>query len=189
MWVVAATVVLVVAGMHPVARHGPASARMSVLTPSAPAANELLPPILEPLTRRYEEPPTPFAAGHRGVDIEVDAGVSELRAPIGGVVDTAVVVGNRFVTIERNATIRVTMSYLSAALVLDGATVSAGEVVARAGVGHPESTAAEHVHVSVRVADVLDPSGWRYVDPMPYLRRYLRRVRAPIAHAVADPFL
>jgi len=187
--VVALAAVVALFGIAPVTGDASRPVLVSVLEPSTPAADELLPPILEPLTRGYEEPPTPFSAGHRGVDIEVEDGVSELRAPIGGVVDTAVVVGNRFVTIERNATLRVTLSYLSAALVLDGATVTAGEPVARAGTGHPESTGRAHVHLSVRVADVLDPSGWRYVDPMPYLRRYLRRVREPIAHAVADPFV
>lgn len=146
-----------------------------------PAPNELAPPILEPVTRPYLEPPNVYSAGHRGVDLEVVNGVSLLEAPIAGVVDTGVVVDNRYVTIERSQ-MRVTLSYVSAALVLDGATVQAGEPVARAGPGHPGQTPT-HVHLSVRIADLLAENGWRYVDPMPYLRRYLRRIRTPVAHA------
>lgn len=167
---------------------GGGDARAIEITPATPSGNELLPPILEPLTRGYEEPPNPFAAGHRGVDIEVDDGVSVLVAPAAGVVDTGVVVGNRYVTIERGTSQRITLSYVSASLVLDGETVAAGDPVARGGTGHDGTTTPTHVHLSVRLADITDPSGWRYVDPMPYLRRYLRRVRAPIAHAVPDPF-
>jgi murein DD-endopeptidase MepM/ murein hydrolase activator NlpD len=175
-----------IAFLASVALVGPASAvDEHVHVPQQPPqTDELLPPILSPLHRPFDAPPNPFAAGHRGVDLEVAPGVSELAAPISGQLTTGVVSGNRYVTIERTG-MRVTLSYLSASLVLNGAQVTAGEPVARAGTGHPESSGPSHTHFSLRIPAVTDPSGWVYVDPMPYFRRYLRRVRSAVT--VAEP--
>jgi len=158
----------------------PASGGLPDLAPPQP--NELLPPHLDLLLRRFEQPPAPWAAGHRGVDIAVIPGSTRLRAPAAGRLTTGVTVGNRWVTIEvPTGSLRVTLSYLETVLVAHNTQVRAGEVVAIAGLGHGDGAVeGHHVHLSTRVPDVTDPSGWRYVDPMPPMRRYLRRVRGSV---------
>lgn len=174
-----AAILIGLAGLAP-APVGASGEDITLLPPPAP--DELLPPTLSPVTRAYQEPPNVYSAGHRGVDLKVENGITVLTAPVGGTVDTGVVVDNRYISIEQSQ-LRVTLSYVAAALVLDGTSVRAGAAVARAGAGHPGQTPV-HVHLSVRIPDLLADGGWRYVDPMPYLRRYLRRVRTPVAHAL-----
>lgn len=148
----------------------------------APQSGEILPPLLAVALRRFEPPPTPFAAGHRGIDLSVTPGQTELVAAIDGRLSTGVTVGNRYVTIESmDGSLRVTLSYLTEVLVANGTKVTAGDLVAVAGTGHGEGPVTEpHTHLSVRRPEITDPSGWAYVDPMPYMRRYLRRVRGPV---------
>lgn len=161
----------------------PASAKTPAGIPtSPPAPGEAIPPIKSVLLRPFEAPTTPWGAGHRGVDLEVEPGTSWLQAPIDGTLTTGVTVGNRYATIEtQNASMRMTLSYLSSVAVANNSQVKAGDLIAVAGVGHGDGHLADpHVHFSARLPDLTDPSGWRYVDPMPYVRRYLRRVRGPV---------
>lgn len=144
-------------------------------TPSAGAAHELIPrghaqlphalgtwswPVAPPhtLARPYLTPATAYAAGHRGIDIRVDAG-SPIRAPADGVVHFAGVVADRPVlSIEHDDGVLSSFEPVTATVVV-GDTVSRGEVIGVLGAGH---CAASCLHLGVRVDGA-------YVNPLLFL--------------------
>ncbi|GEM_PF-1558590 len=111
------------------------------------------PPVPGPVTAEYA--PGAGYDGHWGVDFAATPGAI-VRAPLGGRVSFAgMVAGVRSVTIAPDDTHRVSVSFLSAISVAEGAVVEPGTPVGRSGWAHGH----EAVHLSVRVAG-------RYVDPM-----------------------
>lgn len=148
-----------------------------------PRPDELIPPFHGILVTRFQEPPTPYAAGHRGVDLAAPPGTVVVAAAAGIVTFAGQVAGDLFVTIEVAGPRRVTYSYLGSSMLRQGDRVDAGQLVGTTGSGHPDRDQ-DSLHFGVRVPDATQVGGWRYVDPMPYLRAYRRRLRVPAVHLV-----
>ncbi|MGO3147461.1 MAG: M23 family metallopeptidase [Leucobacter sp.] len=122
-----------------------------------------LPPLDAPLrvSGPYRAPPTPYAAGHRGIDLPAHPG-EQVFAPVSGVVSFAGrVVDRQVLSIRVDARTVVTLEPLE----LADTDLEAGEVVHRGeqiGVaGSGGHCASECVHLGVRVDDA-------YVNPMRY---------------------
>lgn len=142
------------------------SVTLAPTTAEAPAV-EYERPLRGDILRHFEPPPTPFAAGHRGIDIAAAAGTT-VRAAAAGVVSFAGQVGGRlFVSIDHADGLRTTYSFLDAVLVAEGESVSRGDPVARSGTGHAGSER-PHLHFGVRRGD-------EYLDPEPLLLASIRR--------------
>src|SRR3954467_859577 len=76
------------------------------------------------VTRPFDPPPTPYAAGHRGVDLAGAAGMPVSAAGAGTVVFAGVVAGRPGVSVEPAGGLRTTYEPVLA-------SVAAGQVVAR----------------------------------------------------------
>lgn len=148
-----------------------------------PQADELVPPLYEILTNPYLEPPTPYAASHRGVDLSAVPGTPVAAAASGLITFAGAIAGEYYVTLEVGGPRRVTYSYLGSIAVVQGMTVTVGDVIGATGAGHTKGDADE-IHLGLRVPDPQVAGSWIYQDPMPPIRRYLRRVRAPVVTLV-----
>lgn len=131
------------------------------------AALEYIKPVPGPIVRHFEPPPTPYAAGHRGIDIEAPAGTTVIASAGGVVAFAGQVGGSLFVSIDHPDGIRTTYSFLSAVLVRAREAVAQGAPVARSGPGHDDGTP-PHLHFGMRIGD-------EYIDPEPFLVAGLRR--------------
>lgn len=120
----------------------------------------------------YRAPPTPYAAGHRGIDIDAAAGTPVL-APADGVVTFAGPVGGRPVLAVLHAD-GVTSSFdpVEPSVVL-GQAVAEGETlgVVAASVGHCPM---DCLHLGARVDG-------RYLSPLALLESVPRAVLLPLA--------
>jgi murein DD-endopeptidase MepM/ murein hydrolase activator NlpD len=112
--------------------------------------------------RLFEEPPSPFEAGHRGIDIAAPFGTVVVASAKGTVSFAGFVAGSLFVTIQHVDGVRTTYSWLSQVSVKTGDQLAAQQPIGWSGHGHPE-VSTPHLHFGVRVDDT-------YVDPMTYLR-------------------
>jgi murein DD-endopeptidase MepM/ murein hydrolase activator NlpD len=124
-------------------------------------------PVHGPIIRHFEPPPTPYAAGHRGLDMAVPIGTPVVASNDGVVAFAGAVAGELFVSIDHADGIRTTYSYLSAVLVARGDVVARGQRVGVSGPGHT-GAAQPHLHFGMRVGDT-------YLDPEPSLIDGLRR--------------
>ena len=124
-------------------------------------------PVKGPIIRHFEPPPTPYAAGHRGIDMAVDIGTEVLASNDGVVTFAGPVATELFVSIDHPDGIRTTYSFLSAVTVKKGAVVARGQPIALSGTGHAGSTQ-PHLHFGARIGDT-------YIDPEPLLLDGLRR--------------
>jgi len=124
-------------------------------------------PVVGPIVRHFERPPTPYAAGHRGIDLAVPFGTIVLAANNGTVAFAGQVGGLLFVSIDHADGLRTTYSYLSAVLVKKGQIVARGQAVARSGAGDPGGKQPV-LHFGVK-------RGEEYLDPEPMLLDGLRR--------------
>jgi len=124
-------------------------------------------PVVGPIVRHFEPPPTPYAAGHRGIDLAVPVGTTVVAANDGTVAFAGQVGGLLFVSIDHADGLRTTYSYLSAVLVKKGQVVARGQAVARSGTGDPGGTQPV-LHLGVK-------RGEEYLDPEPMLLDGLRR--------------
>src|SRR5215831_10255378 len=105
-----------------------------VAAPSARSASiDLVQPVAGPITRHFEPPPTPHAAGHRGIDFGAPVGARVLAAAAGTVAFAGQVGGSLFVSIDHPGGLRTTYSFLSAVLVKKGQVVAQGQLVGRSG--------------------------------------------------------
>ncbi|MFD8883626.1 M23 family metallopeptidase [Streptomyces erythrochromogenes] len=101
---------------------------LSLSQPAVPAAVRPLPPPLS-VVRWWEPPPTPYAAGHRGVDLAAPVG-AELRAVAAGRVHHAgPVAGRGVLSLALPNGLRTTYEPVRP-LVAEGEEVTAGQVVA-----------------------------------------------------------
>ncbi|MFD6053185.1 murein hydrolase activator EnvC family protein [Agromyces sp. NPDC060279] len=122
------------------------------------------------ITAPFRAPPTPYAPGHRGIDLAAAAG-GPVRAPAGGVVSFAgTVAGRPLVAVDHGD------GYVSAVepvspLVTEGTPVAPGEPLGTvAGGGHCDGAC---VHFGVRLHG-------EYVSPMLLLGSVPRAVLLPL---------
>lgn len=111
------------------------------------------PPAPGPIIRHYEPPPSPYAAGHRGIDIAAPSGATVQAAADGRVAFAGPVGGSVAVSIDHEDGLRTTYSYLRTSLVRAGSFVQRGDPIARSGDGHPGSPAEPHLHFGIRRGD------------------------------------
>lgn len=102
---------------------------------AAAVARGVVLPVDGPLLRLFEAPATPYAAGHRGVDLAALPG-SPVRAALPGVVTFAgPVAGRGWVTIDHGGGLETTYGDLAPRLVSAGRRVAAGDVLGRLAAG------------------------------------------------------
>ncbi len=126
------------------------------------------PPIV--VSRGFIAPATPYAAGHRGIDLAVGGGL-DVRSPADGVVTFAgAVVDRPVITIDVGDELLVSFEPLEP-LVSKGARVARGEVVGRVAMGGHCGSVCLHVGVRLRGA---------YVSPLLFFDRVPRAVLLPL---------
>jgi murein DD-endopeptidase MepM/ murein hydrolase activator NlpD len=155
-----AAVLLVVAPPGPTAARSPAPAAAIWTWPVAPP---------HPVVRAYLAPPTPYGAGHRGIDIGTAEG-SPVLAPDDGVVHFAgVVVDRPVLSIEHAGGVLSSFEPVTTTLHA-GDAVHRGEVIGTLVAGHCSATAC--LHLGARVDG-------EYVNPLVFL--------GGVPHAVLYP--
>jgi murein DD-endopeptidase MepM/ murein hydrolase activator NlpD len=118
-------------------------------------------PASGPVIRGFEAPASPYATGHRGIDIAIAFG-SDVRSPAAGVVKFAGRIGgSTFVSIDHGAGLESTYSWVSEALVGKGDALASGARIALSGTGHPDG-GVPHLHFGVKRDGI-------YIDPMSVL--------------------
>lgn len=110
--------------------------------------------------RGFERPPTPYAAGHRGVDLAGAAGERVLAAA-DGVVSYAGPLAGRGVIVLVHGALRTTYEPVQAT-VRRGASVTAGQQIGLLQVGHPGCAVAACLHWGLL-------RGETYLDPLSML--------------------
>ncbi|HEV2685979.1 MAG TPA: M23 family metallopeptidase, partial [Actinomycetota bacterium] len=130
------------------------------------ASIDLVQPVAGPITRHFEPPPTPYAAGHRGIDFGAPVGTRVVAAAAGTVSFAGQVGGSLFVSVDHAGGLRTTYSFLSAILVKKGQAVVQGQPIATSGRGAAGEQ--PNLHFGLR-------SGADYLDPEPYLLASIRR--------------
>ncbi len=122
-----------------------------------------------PIARPYLAPATPYAAGHRGVDIRAGEG-AEVRAPADGVVHFAgVVVGRPVLSIDHGGGVLSSYEPVETSL-QEGDAVVRGQVVGILRGGH--CATATCLHFGVRIHG-------QYVSPLLFLGGQPRAVLLP----------
>ncbi len=122
--------------------------------------------------RPFLAPPTPYAAGHRGVDLAARSPGPDgvvVRSPVGGVVHFAGPVVDRGVVTVRAGPLLVTVEPVTA-VVAEGDVVVAGQPLGALEPGH---CAMSCLHLGVREAGL-------YVSPMRWLGGLQRAVLLPL---------
>jgi murein DD-endopeptidase MepM/ murein hydrolase activator NlpD len=139
-----------------------------VLAADVPSAGASVPvtyaaPVPPPVTvvRRFEPPPTPFAAGHRGVDLRAADG-SAVRAAGAGVVRFAGPVAGRPLVVIAHADGVLTEYEPVRPVVAAGDVVARGDIIGRLDGAHGDC-ARNCLHWGARRAGV-------YFDPLSLLR-------------------
>jgi murein DD-endopeptidase MepM/ murein hydrolase activator NlpD len=113
---------------------------------------------LEPVrvTRPFQPPPSPYAAGHRGVDL-AGSPHQQVWAAGFGMVTWAGVLAGRGVVVVSHGEMRTTYEPVKA-LVKAGQSVAGGDVIGALQPGHPGCPVAACLHWGlIRGADYLDP--------------------------------
>jgi murein DD-endopeptidase MepM/ murein hydrolase activator NlpD len=139
------------------------SAEVSEPQPPVPSHGSYAWPVRGAVLRPFEEPPGPYAAGHRGIDIAASEGTPVLAAQAGVVAFAGKVAGDLHVSIDHPDGVRTSYSFLSSVAMKAGSRVAKGDVIGRTGPGHP-GTEVSHLHFGARYAG-------RYIDPMLLLER------------------
>jgi murein DD-endopeptidase MepM/ murein hydrolase activator NlpD len=141
-------------------------AALAVLAAALPVASaraesiDFVRPVVAPLSRHFEPPPNPFAAGHRGIDFAVPVGTTVVAAAAGTVAFAGAVGGSISVSIDHAGGLRTTYSFLSGVLVKKNQVVAQGAPIALSGPGAAGER--PNLHFGVR-------RGNDYLDPEPLL--------------------
>lgn len=122
------------------------------------------------VTRPFEAPPTPYAAGHRGIDLSAQSG-DPVYAPADGVVSFAGVVVDRPVLSLTHDGDLISSFEPVAVVVAEGEHVVAGQLVGLISIGGHCS--ARCIHFGVRLHG-------QYVSPLLYLVGIPRAVLLPL---------
>ena len=115
-------------------------------------------PVSGDVVRAFEAPPSPYAAGHRGVDFAAAPGTVVRAAGAGSVSFAGSVAGGRHVVIEHAVGLRTSYSFLRELTVRRGERVAAGAIVGTSG-GRGGHHQGDVLHFGVRRDD-------EYLDPM-----------------------
>ena len=113
------------------------------------------------VVRRFEPPPQPWLAGHRGVDLAVPPGTPVRAAGDGVVRYAAVLFGRGVVSLAHPGGLRTTYQPVTSAL-RAGDRVRAGDVIGTLDGGHPACPDAACLHWGLRRGDA-------YLDPLALL--------------------
>ncbi|MEV4707672.1 M23 family metallopeptidase [Actinoplanes sp. NPDC049316] len=110
------------------------------------------------VTRRFDPPPQPWQAGHRGVDLEAPPGTPVRAAAAGTIVFIGRIAGRGVVSIAHPGGLRTTYEPVSAAPLHIGDPVPAGEQIGTLSPGHLGCPSQACLHWGLRRgADYLDP--------------------------------
>jgi murein DD-endopeptidase MepM/ murein hydrolase activator NlpD len=158
---VLALAVLTLAALLPVALLAPVPAAADA--PPTPVMGAtplwLLPlPGAPVVSRSFEPPPHPYAAGHRGVDLAATDGAPVLSAGEGVVVFAGMVAGRPVVSIDHAGGLRTTYEPVAAS-VGAGTSVARGSPIGRLVAGSAGCPAPACLHWGLR-------RGERYLDPL-----------------------
>jgi murein DD-endopeptidase MepM/ murein hydrolase activator NlpD len=127
-----------------------------------PAALWVLPVAGAPvMSRAFESPPHPYAAGHRGVDLVAAEGAPVLAAGDGVVVFAGMVAGRPVVSVDHADGLRTTYEPVEASFGA-GTAVARGSPIGRLVPGHAGCPAAACLHWGLR-------RGETYLDPFSLL--------------------
>jgi murein DD-endopeptidase MepM/ murein hydrolase activator NlpD len=139
---------------------------------AAPAPVGVAPPVVAlwgwplagapPVARPFDPPPTPYAAGHRGVDLAGVAGQPVLAAGRGVVAFAGMVAGRPVVSVEHADGLRTTYEPVQS-LVAAGQPVARGSPLGLLVGGHAGCPAEACLHWGLR-------RGETYLDPLLLLR-------------------
>jgi murein DD-endopeptidase MepM/ murein hydrolase activator NlpD len=176
-----AALVLVTASAPPA---GPAGAGPAGMGPAGARPADAAPAFGWPLdgvprvVRRFDPPPQPWLAGHRGVDLAGPAGATVRAAGSGVVVFAGPVAGRGVVSVAHTGGLRTTYEPVQAA-VRAGDRVRAGHPLGVLRAGHHGCPSAACLHWGLRRGD-------EYLDPLALLG--LGRVRLlPLAGTARRP--
>ena len=141
-----------------------------VLLGGAPAASAAPVPALwdrplagsPPVTRPFAPPPSPYAAGHRGVDLAAVPGQPVVAAGAGVVVFAGMVAGRPVVSVDHPGGLRTTYEPVTPA-VAAGQAVALGTTLGELAAGHAGCPAEACLHWGLRRGDT-------YLDPLALLR-------------------
>ena len=114
------------------------------------------------VVRAFEPPPSPYAAGHRGVDLAGAPGQAVVAAGAGVVVFAGMVAGRPVVSVDHAGGLRTTYEPVVAA-VGAGQQVARGSPLGTLTAGHPGCPWEACLHWGVR-------RGETYLDPLALLR-------------------
>ncbi len=106
-------------------------------------------PVVAPVLDPFRAPASPYAAGNRGVELDVTPGTAVEAAADGTVTYAGSVAGTLYVTVQHADRVRTTYGGLAALAVARGQVVEQGRLL---------GTAGGPLHVSARIGEA-------YVDP------------------------
>ncbi|MEV4511395.1 M23 family metallopeptidase [Dactylosporangium sp. NPDC049525] len=115
------------------------------------------------VTRRFEPPPDPYKAGHRGADLLGAPGAQVRSAGTGVVAFAGMVAGRPVMSVSHPGGLRTTYEPVGPS-VRAGTVVSAGTPIGVLRAGHAGCPAAACLHWGLRSGDV-------YLDPLSLLHR------------------
>ena len=129
--------------------------------PAVPAGGFGWPLVGTPaVVRRFDPPPEPWRAGHRGVDLAAAPGTGVRAAGAGTVVFAGRIAGRGVISVAHPGGFRTTYEPVDAEITLRaGDPVTAGEQLGRLAAGHPGCPAEPCLHWGLRVDG-------RYLDPL-----------------------
>ncbi len=130
------------------------------------------------VTRPFEQPPTPYAAGHRGVDLRGLAGEAVFAAGAGQVSYAGPLAGRGVVVVVHGA-LRTTYEPVQAT-VTRGTRVAEGQEIATLQPGHAGCPVAACLHWGLLRGDT-------YLDPLSLLADQRIRLLPPGRHAQLTP--
>ena len=122
------------------------------------------------VTRHFEPPPTPYAAGHRGIDLAGEPGEAVLAAGAGEVSYAGLLAG-RGVIVVVHGTLRTTYEPVRAS-VSRGARVTGGQEIGTLEPGHPGCPIPACLHWGLLRGDT-------YLDPLSLLGEQRIRLLPP----------
>jgi murein DD-endopeptidase MepM/ murein hydrolase activator NlpD len=136
----------------------------ALLLPAAPATTPYAWPLDAPrVLRRFEPPPQPWTAGHRGVDLASPPGAVVHAAGPGTVVFAGRIAGRGVVSVRHADGLRTTYEPVDVGADLHaGDPVTAGEAIGSLATGHPGCPVEACLHWGLRL-------GEQYLDPLTLL--------------------